>query len=461
LTGALLVGIFVVAVALRLLNLAMIPDLDVHALIEDSSIYWEGAAASIDAGYFARYGAVSFVPETERVPLYFLFLIPIRLLFGDAVMPVLVGQALLDAVTCVVIARLGAMVDRNTGVLSGLLAAAWPNLIIHSSLILTDSLFVLLFSLLLLFSAKFLTTARLFDAGIAGLLCGLAIMTRSVAQFIPFVMAAAAPYIVHAHGKSRKSAAAAALVVLAMAALPVAPILVRNISQFDTVHLTSQKGTVLLNWFLGYSQSLATGDTFADSSKASNKVVEARSTQMGVDPTSLNPFEESAIKIELAKEGFHKIPLSVLLRGWVSGAVVNLASPALVLEPRIRQFNRKSFMESTGVGVFERARNFISNNNSTYVAWLMFGLMMSALTLTLQFGGWFLLCRRLPVATLFATLSLLYFLVLNGPVASPKYRLPLEPILIIFQGFAIIWLLGWLRSHIAGKHSSDRNVETG
>ena len=32
------------------------------------------------------------------------------------------------------------------------------------------------------------------------------------------------------------------------------------------------------------------------------------------------------------------------------------------------------------------------------------------------------------------SLTMAYFVLINGPVASPKYRLPIEPILIIWLG---------------------------
>src|SRR3546814_9321577 len=67
---------------------------------------------------------------------------------------------------------------------SGIGAALWPNLIVHSALLLTDTVFVFLFSTMLLFCARFLRAGHLIDAAAAGLLCGLAIMTRPVVQLI-------------------------------------------------------------------------------------------------------------------------------------------------------------------------------------------------------------------------------------------------------------------------------------
>ena len=63
-------AIIVAALAVRFLNLASIDDLNVYAQIEDSPIYWNGAQAWIESGYFSRKSIYGFVPETERMPLY-------------------------------------------------------------------------------------------------------------------------------------------------------------------------------------------------------------------------------------------------------------------------------------------------------------------------------------------------------------------------------------------------------
>ena len=154
-----LVLIFGIALALRLFNLAVIDDLTAYAMVEDSSTYWNGALEWIESGSFSLFDGTKYVPRTERVPLYFLFLVPIRWMFGDLIGPALVAQAVLDASTCVVIALLGGMIDRTTGIVAGLLAAAWPNMIIHSALILTDTLFVFFISVGLLFTARFVRQA--------------------------------------------------------------------------------------------------------------------------------------------------------------------------------------------------------------------------------------------------------------------------------------------------------------
>ena len=98
--------IFTVAIVARLANLLSIEDIGEFALAEDSPIYWQGAKAWLDAGYFSRATSSGYVLETERVPLYHLFLVPFRWAFGELLAPTLVVQSIVDACTCVMIAKL-------------------------------------------------------------------------------------------------------------------------------------------------------------------------------------------------------------------------------------------------------------------------------------------------------------------------------------------------------------------
>jgi hypothetical protein len=45
---------------------------------------------------------------------------------------------------------------------------------------------------------------------------------------------------------------------------------------------------------------------------------------------------------------------------------------------------------------------------------------------------------------IFGCLLIAYFLLINGPVGAPKYRLPFEPIMIIFQAIALSSIGSWL-----------------
>ena len=132
--------IFSTALFVRLINLFFIESYENHSLMEDSSIYWDGAHSWINTGYFSRTINQIIMPETERLPAYFIFIIFVINIFGDNIIAVLVCQAILDSLTCVLIFCLGCFITVSVGLLSGIFSLLCINFIVHSSLILRDLL---------------------------------------------------------------------------------------------------------------------------------------------------------------------------------------------------------------------------------------------------------------------------------------------------------------------------------
>jgi hypothetical protein len=62
---------------------------------------------------------------------------------------------------------------------------------------------------------------------------------------------------------------------------------------------------------------------------------------------------------------------------------------------------------------------------------------MSGISCLLQALGFARLARSRPWASVFAGLLVLYVLLISGPVYSPKYRLPIEPVLIVLTALGI------------------------
>src|SRR5262249_57020639 len=82
-------------------------------------------------------------------------------------------QSVIDAGTGALVALLGGLISRRVGVIAGILAAVSPTLIILSSQLLTDTLFLFFFSVMLVCGALFLCGSRHALAAAAGLAGGL------------------------------------------------------------------------------------------------------------------------------------------------------------------------------------------------------------------------------------------------------------------------------------------------
>jgi 4-amino-4-deoxy-L-arabinose transferase-like glycosyltransferase len=243
--------IFALAFIIRVLNILLIDDFQSHSFVEDSPIYWNGARYWIDSGFFSNISHVGYVAETERVPLYHLFLIFFQIIFGNEILPLLLGQVFVDSASCVLIAKLGSYLSRQIGIISGICAAFSINLILHSSLILSETLFLFLMAVFLLRCVNYIYRPSSYNVAIIGFICGCAIMTRTVSLLIPLAIFIALPAISSYLGKGWKSGVLAGITLLFFSIIPTTPIIYRNITNFDTLQLTSQTGTHFFYWVVG------------------------------------------------------------------------------------------------------------------------------------------------------------------------------------------------------------------
>lgn len=438
-------AIFAAAAAVRAVYALSLAGEPGAFMIGDSAIYWPGAAAWLETGEFSRpLPDGGYVVETERVPLYFLYLAAMRGLFGAAPLAAVLGQGVLDAATCVLIARLGAMISPAVAWTAGLLAALWPNMIVHGGLILTDTVFLLPLTGMLVCCARFAASADWRWAAGAGLLCGIALMVRIVVQFLPFVLIVAAVGVVLYHRKGWPAAAFAAAAVAVTATLPATPLLHRNVTEFDTWSLTSQSGTHLLYWVVPLSRG--DGRSHTEAAAALESAFRARLAARGLAQDSLGPFAESRQQRELAMEELAKIPATRLIAAWLEGAALNLGSPALLQDARLRALPRPSFYETAGDTLWQRVAAYLGAGSGAFQAALVIAVGGAVAVSLLQAYGFVRLARDGPWIALFAGLWLLYVLVVSGPVAAPKYRLPLEPVLIPLTAIAVVDLWRRLRA---------------
>ena len=148
--------VFFLALAIRLVNLFLfIPD-DFDFRLEDQGIYVNLGLSMLETGDFVHNTGNSYVVETERTPLYPAFLAIIWSVFGYNPWAVVIVQSILDSITCITIGLTSSLIAPRAFLLGGVLAAINMNLVVSSGMLLTDSLFLLIFTLFLLFSIIYL-----------------------------------------------------------------------------------------------------------------------------------------------------------------------------------------------------------------------------------------------------------------------------------------------------------------
>ncbi len=247
---AALLWIFGVALAIRIV-LAFATAAE--PLRGDAGLYDE-LARSIAAG--KGYVVSSGKPTSFYMPLYPLLLGSVYALFGEDHLYAKLAQAFLGAATCGVIFLIGRkLFDRTAGLLAAGMAIVHYYFLVMGTLLLTETLLALLLSVFTLIWIRWREEKNPWRAGILGLICALATLTKSTYALLPFLVLAiecSVSWSQEAAG-ARRMRWAQGMLLLGCFMLPLSVWTVRNYLVHQAfVPLATQGGMVL---YMSYNPS--------------------------------------------------------------------------------------------------------------------------------------------------------------------------------------------------------------
>lgn len=409
-------ALFALALVLRLAYLAWQGTAPVESFHPDTPIFL-GIAASPDW----------WRGTPERMPFYPIFLAAHFAVFGaQAYWAPLVSQGALDALTCVAIARTAETLRPGAGVWAGLLAAFNPTQIVMAGVLLGDTAFVTCLAF------AFLALARWYSgqggAFPVGLWFGLALFNRAVIwPFLP-VLGLGMLFVGARRGEWRAAPAA-----LAIVALFAAPIVARNWIESGVPALSSQGPVHMALWWYPLVREAHDGTPYAQTAETVTAEFRARGGGQG-------GFADAAIYDALAREGLATLAPEAYVKAWTLGATINLVSPATLMIPRVMALPRIGFYATEAATPWDKALAFVTRSSSpTYLAWLAGGAALEwPVRILALLGLWFVWrARGGRAVVLFAVAWIGFVLAVQGPVASAKYRLPIEPIAMVLAGMAL------------------------
>lgn len=373
-------AVFAIALAARLVFVLWVPGY--HEAVSLDS-YSEVARNILQWGSLESPGAL---PSAYRVPGYSLFLACIYMFCGFKSQPVWMVQCLLSAVTAGLVA-LTARKYASVGLawLAGLAAAAYLPFIYYSGRILSETLFTFLFVTALWLLSPGLRKISVKSAAVAGVVMGLACLTRPVLFYFPLGLA----FLAFTLGIFRRERFwKAGIAMLCLFFLTLAPWGVRNWVRVGSPVLTSTEG----GWSLWLGLHPDTQGFGYGNFHGVEQVYKRLEAQHG----KINPFGIQAHRI-LMKESREEI----------------------VRDPK--RFLRLAMVK---VGWF-----FNVFDGEDYHLGTRYNLP-AGLVVTFGFLGLLLGVRRsdagLPIY------SLLYFTAIAAVIYGiPRFRIPLEPVLIL------------------------------
>lgn len=429
-----LLVVFALALVVRLGYVGLGHD-EASLMQPDSAGYLALAESLADGAGFGRDEGDGWRPETKRLPGYPAWLALFRIGFGDDPIAPVLGQAVVDAFTCVLIALLAARLDPRLGLAAGLLAALNLTMITSAGYVLADSLFLFLFTGWLVAALDHMAAPTARRAILAGALLGLATLLRPMTQFVPVLFALVVVAAALRAGARPGRAALHGALALGVGLALLAPVALRNHALYGHLALTSQGGSHALGWVAPAALEFGAGVPFDDGRRLMAELY-ARAYPMPLR----DPFAASDQAAAVARAALGELGVVGLARAWLSGAALNLAVPSAAAVPMFRRLDRPSFYATPGDGAFDKAINAVrSTDDPTALVVLGLGAAAMVAIRLVQFVGLARVGRRLlSLPWLFLLGVALYVLVVTGPVTGVKYRLPLEPLLMVLFALGLV-----------------------
>jgi hypothetical protein len=383
----------------------------IRDIIHADDAYYEIATNLIAGNGFSSATTSPYAPNALRTPGYIYPLAGLLWAGGD------VAVVLMQLLIASLIPVLGMHIARHItasmriGLVTGIILALDPTLALLSFRFYTDTLFVFLFLAWMLLAFRYLKDPRWNMLAISAILLGFAILTRPTAQYIPFLFV---PFILWRFGTTKWGQGAVhVLTLLAIVGAILTPWIMRNYHEFNAPGLSAQRHYVIYTNFAPAVLSIA------------------RDTDFAIEVSTFSTYAERAGSVITPRNGDTYTMKAVEI------ILANPAASAFVA-------GRSLFTFFTNDGMFTLLSAF---GQSPYAfLWLLIPtrLVWVAITLAAFLGALVYLLRERSSLAILLILLVAYFALTSVIAAfgtNPRYRLPIDPILLALAAVGSKYLL--------------------
>lgn len=398
-------------------------------LIEDELLYWNASNIYLDTGFLEK----SIL--AERMFGIFIYVKMLLILSLKNLKLYLILQSVLDSVNCYIIYKIGSLIFPKQKLYIYLSAILSPLMIIISSQVLSETIFLFFFTLFLYFSVKIILEENnlFYKIVMAGLFLGFSTCIRSITY--PLIYLSVLPFIIILIQKnfSKYKIFFSCLIFLFFSLLPISSRLYENIKFHNTLSLTSQTGTHLAYWVTPLIISETKNINRTEAVKVINDEIKKFTF-------TDDHYKNDKILIHISSKVLSEINKADIAFHWVKGALVNLIAPSILLDKKLRSLPHPSYYETGSIFLWLK----LIFSNSEYYKYLIF-LSIASLscifTISSLIVGPVYIYKNDRMIFYLTTLYVLYFLTITGPVLSPKYTFPILPCIFLYQGITIFKLI--------------------
>ena len=419
--------IFLLAFTVRFINLLFL-DLNIDTyLIEDQKFYWDWSLK----GAYLPWNELSSLLLTERMPGAFLFYGFLQWLTANNLFFVLILQALLDSFTCVIIFLCAGLLNKKYELFTGMFAIFSPLMIIISSQILSDTLFLFLFTFSLFFLLKYWRSSNSKKyIYLAGLFLGLSTFIRAATFPLIFISLPIIFLIIKKSGNNYIKCFSTLSIFLLIALAPISNRIVENMIEYDTYSLTSQGGSHMAYWMVPGVLSVSKD---MDRNSAVNLVNMEINKLGGVTG---QPFKDSKKRVNASINILKQENIYNITYAWFRSSVINIISSPILIDYRVRSLSHPSFAKEGNITKWTETL-FSNKDYFSYLIVLLLSFICSLFCIYSILMGFYVLTKSNLFISFLSISIIMYFSLITGPTVSPKYCLPYLPILLYLQGLSI------------------------
>ncbi len=419
--------IFSLAFLVRFINLLFL-DLDIETyLIEDQKFYWEWSLKSA----YLPWSELSSELLAERMPGSFWFFAFLQWLTNENLFYILILQSLIDSITCFIIFLCAGLVNKKYELFAGIFAACSPLMIVISSQILSDTIFLFIFSCSLYFLLKFIyINNSIYSLFLCALFLGISTFIRAANFPLIFLSLPIIISITIFHDFSRKKIIFCSILFLIIALMPVSNRWFNNIIYNETFSLTSQAGSHAAYWIVPGILNISKNMDRSSAIKYINMRIDNEERLIG------NNYKDSKTMLNISKDIIFEQSLLHLSYAWVRSSLLNIATSSVLLDSRVRNLNHPSFAKAENITEWTK-KLFLEKDNLVYGRVLLASLIFSIFTALAFIIGLYYSVRENIIISVLSVCIIVYFCLITGPVISPKYCLPFLPIIIYFQSITL------------------------
>ena len=409
---------FSISFIIKLILFFFILNFDLANLYGDQSKYWELSDKIFnEISYFQKeFG-------TMRVPLYPLFLYCLKL-FNSSVYFVIFIQLIINFCVLYLIFEIGCLFNKSVGNISILISSVSLNLLNSSLFILTESIFLPFFLFYVLNLIKFLKNKNHENKYliIASIFLGLATLTRPISLYF-FILI----FFVF-FKKKILSNIKSSIIFLVIFSIILSPWCFRNYKLYDNYSLTNSAGPNLAGYYLPYLAS-----NYQDKPVNLMRSMIYKEMRENINYNQ-NPFDYSKEESKFFFEKIKNYPISVFAETWIEGSLKFIFAPPIIDFYYLFNFDKTNFSEINESSFIKSSIIYLFDNDNSYFSFLMFfSIIIILVSRLFSFMSLFVIERKnfLLISVIISIIIL--NLIIVGPIGSARYRIVVEPFLIILS----------------------------